>query len=216
MDRVQIINRLISEFGLKRYLEIGVWRGDCLSKVRCEEKLGVDPNPIYQQGVLAISSDEFFAQYDGAPFDLVLVDGLHECRQTYRDLENSLAIVGDDGFVVCHDCMPTHEIEQRVPCEQEIWLGDVWKAIHALRLKRPDISFTTFDCDFGCCVLHKNPSVGFDGQSVLFGGERVDWAYYLKHGEKFLNLKPASHFDQFVQNLHAILVKKAFNKIYKS
>lgn len=211
MDRIQIINRLISEFHLQRYLEIGVWRGDCFSRVTCKEKVGVDPCPIYQDGVHAMTSDEFFAAYQGPNFDLVFIDGLHESKQAYRDIRNALDHLAQDGFLVCHDCRPQAEIEQRIPREQDIWTGDVWKAIHSLRVDRDDISVTTFDCDYGCCVISRLPSAPYRPQSDL-----IDWSYYQRYGQEFLNLKPASYFDQFVLDIKESIAKKPVEQIYKS
>jgi len=207
MDRIEIINRLISEFCLDRYLEIGVWRGDCYLRVTCKEKVGVDLFPIYQDGVHAMTSDEFFRTYQGPKFDLVFIDGNHESEQAYRDIRNALGSLSDHGFVVCHDCCPLSEIEQRVPREQDLWTGDVWKAIHSLRVDRDDVSATTFDCDYGCCVISKFPSVAYRPPT-----KSIDWSYYQSYSKDFLNLKPASYFEQFILNLKDAIAKNLQNR----
>lgn len=43
MKRWEIINAIIRKNGYERYLEIGTWMGECISKVECPIRHGVDP-----------------------------------------------------------------------------------------------------------------------------------------------------------------------------
>ena len=86
--RWDIINRLILELEYKSYLEIGVRRGACLSRIEAKEKVGVDPrSPV--EDVLHMISDEFFQQNEST-FDVIFVDGDHRWPQALRDVLNSL------------------------------------------------------------------------------------------------------------------------------
>ena len=58
--RWDLLNYLIRKFEYKKYLEIGVQSGLCFENVRCEHKVGVDPNENHVK--FKTTSDEFFKQ----------------------------------------------------------------------------------------------------------------------------------------------------------
>ena len=195
MTRVQIINTVISALNFRRYLEIGVEDGDCFSQIRCVEKVGVDPCPIYKDGVIAKTSDEFFDLYDGAKFDFIFIDGLHHAEQVLRDIENSLEILSDGGLIMCHDCLPTSELMQRIPRPQRLWNGDVWKAIHHIRVHRADLSVLTLDTDWGCSLIERRVSVPYEQRSGV-----VDWDYFVRHSAEFMNIVAPEFLFSFLKN----------------
>lgn len=160
LQRWDVINELLSLTGEKRYLEIGVQRGICGRKVRAAEKWGVDPDyassatPHYTR-MARLTSDAFFAQLNPEQrFDVVLVDGLHHADQVLRDVDNVLAHLAPDGFIVLHDCNPLSEIAQRVPRATGVWNGDCWKAMVALR-QRSDLRAFTIASDHGVGVVRR-------------------------------------------------------------
>ena len=55
------------------YLEIGCADNDLFDAVMAGRKVGVDP---LRGGTHRLTSDAFFAGYDGEPFDVVFIDGL--------------------------------------------------------------------------------------------------------------------------------------------
>jgi hypothetical protein len=163
--RWNVINRLLETTKQKRYLEIGVQRGVCGSKVQAAVKIGVDPAPLAQAlrhytAVRRETSDSFFASLpQEAQFDVVLVDGLHHAEQVLRDVDHALEHLAPGGAIVMHDCSPASEIAQRVPREVGVWNGDCWKAMVALR-QRSDLLAFTIDSDHGIGVVRRgeNPS----------------------------------------------------------
>jgi predicted O-methyltransferase YrrM len=153
MNRTEILNKLIQKNKFRSYLEIGVntpnqpgynWVG-----VSCETKHGVDPNV---NTTYCMTSDEFFSNHISQKYDIVFVDGLHLFEQAYRDIENSLSNLNENGIIVVHDCNPTSEITQRRERVSDAWHGDVWKAILKLRLEKKDINIHTVDTDEGCAI----------------------------------------------------------------
>src|SRR5207302_503530 len=78
----------------RRYLEIGIRHGRSLALASCES-VGVDPDPQLEvelgraTRVVEQTSDDFFQQYRGEPFDLIFVDGMHLFECVLRDLINS-------------------------------------------------------------------------------------------------------------------------------
>lgn len=157
MKRWEIINTLLSKCNGKRYLEIGLNKGECFGHVTCDYKVSVDPDPKCHASFV-MTSDEFFYQFKGDPFDVVFLDGLHEHNQLEEDILNALKILSPNGFIVCHDCNPQNEIEQRVPRETKRWNGDCWKAIVYTRTKS-ELIVHTVDADEGCAVIHQSNGV---------------------------------------------------------
>ena len=92
------INELLSRNKGDAYLEIGVADGETLEAISATRRTGVDPWPMFAldripEGIEfhPVRSDQFFAAVaEGWAVDAVLLDGLHEFRQTYADLRNSL------------------------------------------------------------------------------------------------------------------------------
>lgn len=156
MTRTEIINGLITKYGYKSYLEIGVntpsqpgynWVG-----VTAEIKHGVDPNV---DTTYKMTSDDFFEKHITQKYDIVFVDGLHIFEQVYRDIMNSLEYLAEGGIIVIHDCNPVTEITQRRIRASDAWHGDVWKAIVKLRLENPELEISTVDTDEGCGIIRK-------------------------------------------------------------
>lgn len=151
MNRTNIIQALINKIDAKKYLEIGVSNGDNFREIKCEYKIGVDPEPE-SPATIYLPSDEFFAQ-NKETFDIIFVDGLHEADQVYRDITNSLTVLNAGGYIVCHDMNPIKEEHQLVPFTGGHWNGDCWKAFVQLRTERGDLDMVTVDTDEGCSVI---------------------------------------------------------------
>jgi len=148
----QRINELLAIVGGDRYLEIGVEAGYTLEGVRARVRIAVEPRPRFRvdrlpSGVTLhpMPSDRFF---DTTPptSDLngAFIDGLHEHRQTYRDLVATLERLLPGGFILLDDVVPIDEAAG-LPSEEEFlkarartdsssgaWMGDVWRVVIAL------------------------------------------------------------------------------------
>lgn len=201
MTRYDIINKIISKYEFSRYLEIGVDQGKSFEHIKCAEKVGVDPDSPLDY-VLKLTSDEFFETYQGEPFDLIFIDGLHHAKQVIRDIDNALQCLSTNGYIVVHDTMPSDEIRQRVPRESLFWNGDVWKAIHFYRTQRNDVELFTMNCDHGCTVIRRGTQL-----PLPYHGEGLTWEYFVQHKKELLNLKEPQSLDQY---LRPSLSKKMF------
>lgn len=123
MNRFTVLQNIINIIKAQVYLEIGVFNGDIISNITCNEKIGVDPEfkfnwkkkvkkilPSSKFRTFEVTSDTFFENY--APniltkgIDVAFVDGLHTYDQALRDVENCLKYLNKDGFIVMHDCNP--------------------------------------------------------------------------------------------------------------
>lgn len=154
MVRHEIINELIKRHKYKRYLEIGVERGLCITNVNAKHKTSVDPEPRYPVSH-KMTSDEFF-ENNKEVFDIIFIDGLHHSDQVDKDIGNSIEVLSPNGTIVLHDCNPVNEIMQRVPRESSEWNGDVWKSIvRFINSSHDDYEVFTVDSDHGCAVIRR-------------------------------------------------------------
>ena len=90
MDRISIINDLITKYDFKSYLEIGVRNTfECFDLINCETKDGVDPSPRHPEVNFPVTSDVFFANLKPEKkYDLIFIDGLHLFEQVIKDVNN--------------------------------------------------------------------------------------------------------------------------------
>lgn len=158
------INRALRIFNEPTtYVEIGVRDGECIRQIEATRKLAVDPAPVNPSSigrdgtrVMEMTSDRFFAEtapnlFADGGIHVALADGLHEFRQTLRDILNLEQHMVPGGVVFVHDCNPPtrrHAEDQNGP-----WNGDVWKIAPYLTRYRPHLEYFTLDCDWGLGVV---------------------------------------------------------------
>jgi hypothetical protein len=194
--RTDLLNHLVEKYKLERYLEIGVQVPELnFDKIKCQYKIGVDPDPKSEPTHL-MTSDEFFGgpafECDG-PFDLIFIDGLHTAEQVKKDFENALKILSPNGFIVLHDCNPEKEEHTIVPrpSARGHWNGDVWKFAAAL-YGYSEIDRWTVDIDNGCMIFRNNK----DYTRVNFGISQMPWSTFDKGRKDYLNL---ISWDEFIR-----------------
>ncbi len=188
VQRMQLINYLIERNGYKKYLEIGVRTGTCISQINAPHKDGVDPAPSkftnYQ-----MTSDDFFAKLDKSyKYDIIFVDGLHHDYQVYKDILNGLNHLSESGVILCHDMNPPFEICQRKEVVIPSWNGDCWKAFAKLRSERKDLVMYTVDTDWGVGVIKRGK------QDVINIPEELDYEYLERNRNEILNLITVNQF----------------------
>jgi len=183
-----MFNRVISQRGYTRYLEIGVSNGGTFYNIECQVKHGVDPNN--KDILYPITSDEFFENCNQT-YDLVFIDGDHECNQVLRDINNSIQHLSPNGIIFIHDTKPHTELMQRSPmppseklCERGLWTGDVWKAIAKFRSTRTDFTVRTFNIELGLTILERGE------ETLIEIPEELTYEWYLTNQDYVLNLIP--------------------------
>ena len=154
--RWDLIEYLIKKNSYTNYLEIGCDKDQLFSKVKIQNKIGVDP---FSGGNVRKTSDSFFLE-NHQKFDIVFIDGLHIYSQVKKDILNSVKCLKPNGIVLVHDCMPDSIGKQAVPRYKMQWNGDVWKAIVDLRQK-DNLEIYTCEIDQGIGIItnKKNSSV---------------------------------------------------------
>ena len=180
-SRSEIIQKIINNKKYKNYLEIGCDRDENFSKIKIENKTGVDP---LQGGTLRMTSDNFFIK-NNKNFDLIFLDGLHTYEQTIKDINNSLKILNKDGVIIIHDCLPKKIWNQIVPRIYGHWNGDVWKAIvHSRTYSSAD----TYTCiaDHGLGIIFKRKNRNQLDLKKNF--KNLKFSDYYENHKEFMNL----------------------------
>ena len=197
IHRLNLINKIISDFQLKSYLEIGCDQDEVFSKVTVENQVGVDP---VSGGNVRSTSDAFFKKNSDF-FDLIFIDGLHEYSQVKKDIINSLKILNSKGIILIHDCMPLSYLDQAIPRGQRKWNGDVWKSIVELRA-RNDV-FTCvgcFDQGIGMILKRKNDQVLKLYEDNNFRFKDLSYENYYQNFNKYLNLIDHNKFFELIKD----------------
>ena len=163
-ERHVVINNSTTQ--THRYLEIGIENGYTFSNTHFLHKVGVDPDPkcnnVANGEIYKCTSDHYFndinlldnesvdsAENNKYSFDVIFIDGMHQCEYVLNDFNNSINVLTKDGTIFIDDCIPLNYNEQlKVPIRHyyennilkygEEWTGDVWKFIYHLLKKYKD------------------------------------------------------------------------------
>lgn len=154
------------------YIEIGIATGKTLSFVNQDCRvIGVDPAPKLQYSlpglttVFAQTSDSFFSEYNpkilfGRSVSFAYVDGLHEYRQTARDIINILPYCDQKSLILVHDVVPPDEKSADPQQKTRLWPGDVYKTLPFLARVFPKLQiYIIRTYPTGLAVLKNIPNV---------------------------------------------------------
>lgn len=223
MDRIEVIQKILDKIKGNVYLEIGVEQGVCFLKINSEIKIGVDPLPLLEDikaslnknsKYFEMSSDEFFNNhkdiFEEYKIDVAFVDGLHEYKQSLKDVENCLKYLSKKGIIIIHDCNPSSKISatpanlvdtaMNLPEWNWVWSGDVWKTTAHLRSLRKDLNIFVLDCDYGLGIITK----GKPEDMLNFSIKEIEEMSYFdldKDRKRILNLKKKNYFYDFLEKL---------------
>lgn len=193
--RYDLINHLIKNNGFKRYLEIGVFKGDNIGKIDIDHKDGVDPGAEGEFSDFtnyAMTSDDYFESIsDDVKYDIIFIDGLHHSDQVDKDIENSLKHLNEGGYILLHDCNPPLEDMQRVPRETDFWNGDVWKSVVRLRCTDPNLEINVVDTDWGVGVVRRGSQELYSKVQL---SDCLEWNYFDNNRDELLNIISVDEF----------------------
>jgi len=156
------LERFIDVFKVQRYLEIGLGDETHFRNLTIPMKIGISPGVkgVSDNGCIihGVESDIGFQLIQDKTFELIFVDGLHEYTQVMRDINNSLELLEDGGFIIVHDVNCIHddkpdEVFDKIRSNPNYgWCGDVWKAVMHIGFYRSDLDY---------CVIVDQDWVGF-------------------------------------------------------
>lgn len=197
-ERLDILQKIINKINAQSYVEIGLGSGDVFRGIKCPKKYGVDPqfgDYVFEKGTQCaikptheLTSDQFFEQ-NKETFDVIFIDGMHLAEYVERDINNSLACLNDDGYIICHDMNPLTKGSQIMPRIQESWHGDVWKGWVNIRQTNPNISMCVIPDNCGLGIIQKGSQKLLDVKGLDITYENLE-----KHREEWLNLVSIEEF----------------------
>ena len=181
-SRTQIIQETINRKKYNSYLEIGCFNDDLFNKIKCKNKVGVDP---YSGGTIRKTSDDFFT-FNNDKFDCVFIDGLHLYQQVRKDIYNSIKVLNDNGIIFIHDCLPNTVYDQAIPRSQYNWNGNVWKAIVEARTLDHIDTYTCY-ADMGIGIIIKRKNLN-KLEIIESNFENLKFSDYFENHKKFMNI----------------------------
>lgn len=230
LNRLAVIQQLITATDAQSYLEIGVSKGGCFLNIKAPFKMAVDPLfripalrklkylaknlSNFNNHYFEKTSDDFFASHK-QPLSrrkpkVVFVDGLHTYEQSLRDVLNSLLFLEGGGVIVVHDCNPLKEaaglpaksIHEAI--QKTAACATVWNGDvwkTVVHLRsRSDLEVLVLDCDHGLCLIRK----GTPKNPIYLTQaeiERLSYADLERSRKELLNLQPPDYFNTFVSEL---------------
>lgn len=187
--RSDLINFYAKQIDAVRYLEIGVQTGRTFEAVDLPIKVGVDPDPA-SKATIYCGSDQYFELIDeNKKFDIIYVDGLHEAHQAYRDIENAVKHLSENGIIIVDDIAPKRHAHQTPRPTALHWTGDVWrswfKAIHTFGDR---FDMFTVDIAFGQGVMIPKSNTKITAPIInrsVPALKDLNWDYYVSHHQAY-------------------------------
>lgn len=170
-DHVKLITQLIDTLGVKCYLELGTYHGECIQAVSTRLlslypkdhwlAIGVDLarppeiEPLIQSNFIdfwQMSTDQFFVEGVRAyeEFDMIFIDADHNSDAVRRDFENSLKFIKDQGIILLHDTYPAN-----AALTDPGYCGDAWKFADQYSDKYEGCEFCTLPYSPGLTIVRK-------------------------------------------------------------
>lgn len=183
MERSDIINKYVENYGYETYLEVGLQSGSNRDKIKVnpKNKTTVDPDITSNNPTHRMTSDEFFMG-NNKTFDAIFIDGLHYSDQVLRDILNGLEILNEGGTIFCHDMLPENEDMAKVPRITSTWTGDCWKAWFKLLGTRDDLEMFIVDTDLGVGVIRRGKNIPLKELNIPM--ENMQWSLFAEHSIK--------------------------------
>jgi len=204
--RTDIINTLFEKYIFYSYLEIGVRRpSENFDKIKATIKHSVDPYPN-EKYTYNVTSDDFFMNHVNQKYDVIFIDGMHTDEQAYKDVQNSIKYLNENGFIVIHDCNPANEWLTRTYDDylKELggWNGTVYKAFLKLKYELQNWSCFVVDENYGCGILTqrnliKNEIILWDGTWDDFDKKRIELLQLISY-EIFLSLLTSNNMKDII------------------
>jgi hypothetical protein len=195
------LNRIATLTGARRYLEVGVFKGQTFLNLNFAEMHAVDPAFLFDTGpegranrqFFKQTSDQFFASRpDSKPYDLIYLDGFHTFEQTFRDLCAAQVLSHAGTVIVLDDTVPSDMfsmMRDQAECNRmrrqhgvvgRSWHGDVCKVVFAIHDFFPNLDYRTIsDAGNPQTVVIRRPRAAFKPKwNSLEAISRLDYASF--------------------------------------
>lgn len=174
ITKADIVNRLVSQFGYRSYLEYNKFDGATYyGDVVCQQKeLAYLPERAYLDGdnlprLLGmaqaavdmgvrfdrlLSLQQLFEHFGERRFDVIFFDPVHVRPDVDLALRALPRLLTPGGVLVVHDCVPGHERQTSVQRCPGSWVGETYKAFALLRRHNMRQTVTVSE-DFGVGLI---------------------------------------------------------------
>lgn len=134
-----LIVQIVKMMGCNKYLELGIYDGFTISKVKsvCDYCVGVDVKDLrrFHNFEFRLSTTDDFFKNNKEIFDIIFIDADHNFESVKKDFINSLSILNKFGLILLHDTDPMTEFY----C-QPGYCGDSYKMIDWIPANYPDLN----------------------------------------------------------------------------
>ena len=126
-DHVKLIQQIIRDLRAKVYVEIGVWKGDTISKIKCENKIGIDVNELL--GDFIFITGKAHEQKNEVSklikrigrIDVLYQDSSHHFEESKREWEAFRPMMRPGGVWICDDITTSfHDPDIDPPCKSMV------------------------------------------------------------------------------------------------
>jgi len=105
-----LIEPLVKMMGCEKYLELGIYDGFNINKVKkhCKYCVGVDNKDVrrFHDYEFILSTTDAFFENNTETFDMIFIDADHNFESVKKDFINSLKILNKFGIILLHDTDP--------------------------------------------------------------------------------------------------------------
>lgn len=159
LDHCEVLEALAKQLQPKLYVELGVYRGECISRVRkhCARVIGVDTafelTPDYES--YQMPTQEFCASVlPGLPLvDMAFIDADHNALSAMADFKAILRHSAPGAVIALHDTYPA-DAAQLAPG----FCGDSWKVPKKIRDEYPALEVWTLPVPPGLTLVRNAPA----------------------------------------------------------
>ncbi|HSW07428.1 class I SAM-dependent methyltransferase [Aquabacterium sp.] len=199
-----IINRLIRQHRLERYLEYNKFDGAtyygeivCAHKERAyqPERSYLDAGNLRRLLDVAkdaeidaiLPLDRLLERYQGERFDLIFFDPVHVRPDVDQALQLLPRLLRPGGFLVVHDCNPGLFSQTTLQRKPDAWVGETYKAFAVFRAHNRERAITV-DEDFGVGLvwnidLNLDYAIDHDIDYFHFAERREDYIGLIGYDE---------------------------------
>ena len=205
-NKGDVINRLIRQFGLKRYLEYNKFDGaSYYDDIVCEHKeRAFLPERAYLDGSnlkrlldaakdaaleAILPLDQLHERYRDARFDIIFFDPVHMRPEVDQALQALPRLLNPGGFLVVHDCNPGHFSQTTPERKPHSWVGETYKAFTVLRAHNRAHAITV-DEDFGVGIV-RNVDLDLDYPTDF----DIDYFAFAEQRQEYIGLMG---YDEFL------------------
>jgi hypothetical protein len=134
----QIIYNIVKYTNCKKYLELGIYDGDCITNISniVEKAVGVDIHDkrVYFNFTFLMKTTDDFFKDNTETFDIIFIDADHSYESVKKDFENALKILNKHGIIFLHDTDPIGE-----KFLNPIYCGDSYKMLDYIHNYHPEL-----------------------------------------------------------------------------